>query len=222
MKHFAAPSHHALPVAALTVALLISMGCSVFGSQSVEEAGYEVLRAEGPFELREYDELVLAVTLVSAPLEEAQRIAFGRLFDYISGDNVARSKIAMTAPVIAEEVEAEGTKIAMTAPVLSEESADGWRVAFVLPASFTIETAPLPNEPLVSLVRVPSKTVAAIRYSGSRGEESFREHESELLGWIDDADLEPVSATRSAGYDPPWTLPPMRRNEVLIDVQPAG
>lgn len=200
--------------------LLISTGCSVLGIRTAEEAGYTVIREDGRFELRQYDELVVVETSVNAGFDEAGEIAFGRLFAYISGDNVARSKIPMTAPVVTEpEGRTEGVKVAMTAPVLAESAGDAWKVAFVLPSSFTPETAPLPSNPLVELAAIPSRTVAAIRFSGRLSEQKALELEQPLQAWIDQNGLTATSAPRSAGYDPPWTLPVLRRNELLIDVE---
>jgi hypothetical protein len=200
--------------------LFFSTGCSVLGIRTVEEAGYSVLREDGRFELRQYDDLVVAQTSVNASFDKAGEIAFGRLFGYISGENVARSEISMTAPVLTEpQGESEGVKVAMTAPVLAEGTGNAWKIAFVLPSSFTMDTAPVPSNPLVELATIPSKTVAVVRFSGSLSERKSREAERELLTWMERSALTPASASRSAGYDPPWTPSFLRRNEVLIDVE---
>jgi effector-binding domain-containing protein len=202
------------------VTIVFPLGCSVFGIRTTEEAGYEVIRQDGSFELREYDELVIVETTVEKDFEEAGNIAFRRLFKYISGENAAKTEIAMTAPVVADPAQPpEGEKIAMTAPVLSEEQEGGWRYVFVLPASFSIDTAPAPTNPDVRLVSVPAKKVAALRYSGSWNEDAMRDNSRELQQWIEANGLKPVSAPRAAGYDPPWTIPFLRRNEILIDVE---
>ena len=109
--------------------LLTLTGCSVLGIRTTEEATHTVLQEDGRFELRKYDELLVVETSVTAGYDEAGEIAFGRLFGYSSGENADQSKIAMTAPVIAEpEGRAESVKIAMTAPVLAEEDENRWRV----------------------------------------------------------------------------------------------
>ena len=129
----------------------------------------------------------------------------------------------MTAPVLSEQQgSADGVEVAMTAPVLTEADGERWRVAFVLPSRFTPETAPLPTDPLVKLSTVPSKTVAVVRFSGLANEWRYRDYEAELLRWIERNELTPASEPRYAGYDPPWTLPFRRRNEVLIDLQGAS
>lgn len=205
-----------LPVLSLCLSLT---GCSLFGYRGgYEEAGYTRLEKDGSLELRNYRELVVVETVVDAPYREAGNQAFRRLFQYISGNNVSQTKIAMTAPVLADEP--AGEKIAMTAPVIGEPAGEsGWRYRFVLPRSYRIDTAPLPRDPEVKLAVLPPRKTAVIRYSGKWEEDAMRRKTTELKAWIADRGLTELSSPRSAGYDPPWTLPPMRRNEVMIDVQ---
>ena len=186
----------------------------------VEKTPYDVVRKTKRFELRDYPTYIVAETVVDGTLEDAGNKAFNRLFGYISGENIAQTKIAMTAPVMAKKKNMpEGEKITMTSPVIGEKRDVGWRYAFVLPAGYTLESAPVPSDPLVKLSVMPRKKVAVIRYSGSRGEKSIRQKSDELANWIQSRGLELKSNPRSAGYDPPWTLPFLRRNEVMIDVK---
>lgn len=201
------------------IAVLIQGGCSVFGIRSTEEASYVVLEEQDDFQLREYAGLVTIETTVKAEFDKAGKEAFGRLFGYISGENRASQKIAMTAPVLVdEESSTAGESIDMTAPVIAGEAADGWRYTFVLPNSYTMANAPLPTNPKVRLVEVQPKLVAVLRYSGLLNEDNFRENSTRLINWISEKQLKLLSSTRVAGYDPPWTLPFLRRNEVMIDV----
>ena len=199
----------------------LASGCAVFGVDSTEEAPYELVREDERFEIREYAPVVVAQTRVDAGFEEAGEVAFRRLFAYISGENAAGDEIAMTAPVVAEaEGDASGEKIAMTAPVLSERNGEGWRYRFVLPRGYSLDDAPRPLNPEVSLDETEAKRVAAVRYSGRSTEEARSENVAALAEWIASQGLEARSEPRWAGYDAPWTLPPFRRNEVLVDVSP--
>lgn len=201
-------------------AVLIQSGCSVFGIRSAEEASYVVLDEQDEFQLREYAGLVVAVTTVKAEFDDAGNEAFGRLFGYISGENQTNQKVSMTAPVLASEEDgANGESIEMTAPVIADQEADGWRYAFVLPNSYTLANAPIPTNPEVKLVQVEPKLVAVLRFSGSWNETDFRTNSDRLLLWISENQLESASSPRVAGYDPPWTIPFLRRNEVMIDVR---
>ena len=194
-------------------------GCSVFGVNTVEEADYEVLISEQDYELRLYAPMVIAETYVEADFDEAGNRAFRTLFDYISGDNTSASEIAMTAPVIANQSPADTSEsIGMTAPVLNERKDQGWRYMFVLPASYSIDTAPAPSSEDVRLASLPQKRVAVIRFSGLSDEELNNEKTQQLEQWMASKSLKPMSNPRWAGYNPPWTLPFLRRNEVMIDV----
>jgi hypothetical protein len=200
--------------------LLLSSGCSVVGISNVEEAAYTVVIKDDNFELRDYDAMIIVETTIDDDFENAGNKAFRRLFAYITGDNVANSEIAMTAPVIADPAgTSPGTDIAMTAPVLQEYSQGGWRYAFVLPADLTLETAPKPLDDDVRLAEVAGKKVAVIQFSGFWSEESMQDKTSALNDWISANNLTASSEPRWAGYNPPWTIPFLRRNEVMIDVQ---
>jgi hypothetical protein len=72
--------------------------------------------------------------------------------------------------------------------------------------------------PDVVLVEVAEKRVATIRYSGRTTDKARTKNTEALINWIKSKGLEQLSAPRWAGYNAPWTLPAMRRNEVLIDV----
>lgn len=205
-------------ISSLITIPLIS-GCSVFGVNTVEEARYEVLMAEDNYELRLYEPMVVAETYIEDDFDKAGNLAFRKLFGYISGDNTSSSEISMTAPVIANpDGSGDGEKIDMTVPVLEQNNEQGWRYMFVLPASYSIQTAPEPLNKDVKLASEPQKRVAVVRYSGSSNEKAIDEKTIQLKQWIAANDLTPVSKPRWAGYNPPWTLPFLRRNEVMIEV----
>jgi hypothetical protein len=208
-----------LPLIALAVVL--QSGCSLFGIRSTEEAAYSVLREQGQYQIRQYESLVVASTLIESDFDDAGKQAFRRLFNYISGDNKAGQEIDMTAPVIAtENTLAQGEEISMTAPVTGEKLDQGWRFSFVLPASYTLANTPLPSDGRVNLAQVPARKVASLQYSGSWQQARYDANAQLLLQWIQEQQLQPDSLPRVAGYDPPWTLSFLRRNEVLIDIKP--
>jgi hypothetical protein len=182
---------------------------------AVEEAAYTVVESHGELELRDYEDRILVETVVEGSFDEAGTRAFRRLFDYISGNNRSRAKIDMTAPVTQE---AGSEKIDMTAPVTQEGVDGAWRIAFLLPSSYSWETAPEPTDERVSLRRVPARRMAAIRFSGRWGEPRFLEHEERLRTFIAAQGLEVSGETEYARYDPPFKPWFLRRNEVLIPV----
>jgi hypothetical protein len=204
---------------AALVGSLVLGGCSVFGDRSgTEQASYEVQKQiANDLEIRRYPSLLVAETTMVAPSESSGRNdAFRALFDYISGANRQKTKVSMTVPV---ETASPSTKIAMTVPVeTSSSSANSDTMRFVLPAKYTLETAPEPTDSRVRVLALPERTLAVLRFtgSGSLGEVAKRQTElrSRLAGTQWKIDGEPFSMF----YDPPWTLPFFRRNEVAFPV----
>jgi SOUL heme-binding protein len=184
-------------------------------AMATEEAPYAVIKTDDIFELREYPPQVLAEIIVEGDLEGAGNKAFRPLFRYISGDNKSRDKIAMTAPVSQEQ---KGEKISMTAPV-SQQSVQGkWAVSFTMPASYTMETLPTPDDSNIKLRQVTPRRLAAVRYSGFWSEEKYLLHKEKLEKWIKDNRYTVTGEPVWARYNPPFTLWFMRRNEILIPV----
>lgn len=206
---------------AIAGALIASapLGCSLFGIRFEDEPAHTVEQRDGAYEVRQYDSMVVAETVADGDYDAAGSTAFWRLYGYITGENVAQSEFAMTAPVIAAPRQDEGREFAMTAPVIGERTTGGWRFAFVLPAGVTLAEAPAPTNPDVALAERPARRVAVHRFSGTLNTALATQHERALRGWMAVQALPPGSTARVAGYDPPWTLPWFRRNEVMIDVR---
>ena len=187
----------------------------VVPAMATEEAPYTVIKTDDIFELREYAPQVLAEIIVDGNLEGAGNKAFRPLFRYISGDNKSRGKIAMTAPVSQEQ---KGENISMTAPV-SQQSVQGkWAVSFMMPASYTMETLPTPDDSNIKLRQVPARRLAAVRYSGFWSEEKYLLHKEKLEKWIKDNRFTVAGETVWARYNAPFTPWFMRRNEILVPV----
>jgi len=182
---------------------------------AVEEAKYTVTRKQDKLEIRDYAPSIVAEVVVNDNFEDASNKAFRTLFNYISGDNTGRNKIAMTAPV-AQKPAPE--KIAMTSPVGQQQSGDGWAVSFMMPASYTMDTIPLPDDPAVVLRQIPAHRAAAIRYSGTWSEKAYKKQLALLLEWIEAENLEPMGEPVWARYNSPFSLWFMRRNEILIPI----
>ena len=198
--------------AALTGASLAA--CSVVGVREAEEPAFSVVERVGAVEMRQYAPRVAAETSVNGGEMEARSTGFRRLAGYIFGNNRSRSKVAMTAPV----AQAKET-IAMTAPVAQARDASGqWTIRFFMPAKYTIETLPQPLDPAVRLVPVPGETMAVLRFAGSTAPNAVEGKERQLLRVLQGSRWQPTGAAVAWFYDPPWTLPPFRRNEVAVPV----
>jgi len=188
-----------------------------------EQQRYELVRSYPHFELRRYPAHVVAEVHVNATFDRAGNAAFRHLFNYISGSNTARQKLAMTAPVVQEA--AQSQKLAMTAPVIQSgplaggEGPADFVVAFVLPAGLTAETAPAPINPDVKIRDVPGSLAAAVRFSGTGSEKAFARHNTGLQAALTLAGLTAVGPPRFARFDPPFKPWFLRHNEVVQDVQ---
>ena len=185
-------------------------------AMATEEAKYTVAIKEEAFELRDYQPHIVAEIVVDGNIDDASSKAFGSLFGYISGKNKSRDKVAMTAPV--SQVPAS-EKIPMTAPVGQQSVGKKWAVSFMMPASYTMETLPKPDDPEVKLRAVPARRIAAIRYSGLWSEKRYLEHKLQLETWIRKNKLKASGEASWARYDPPFKPWFMRRNEILIPVE---
>jgi hypothetical protein len=167
-------------------------------------------------QVRRYGPRIAAETTVDAGEDRARNIGFRRLANYIFGANHREETISMTAPV-AQQSGAD--EIAMTAPVAqSRDAENSWTIRFFMPSKWTMETLPEPDADDVRLVTVPAQTVAVLRFSGDRGPNAVAQRTDQLRKILRDNAVEPTGEPVAWFYDPPWTLPFRRRNEIAIPV----
>lgn len=184
---------------------------------ATEEVPYTVIEQNGAFELRQYPPHIVAETMVEGAFDEVGNMGFRRLADYINGENRSKQSIAMTAPV---RQEAQAEKIAMTAPVGQAKSADSWRITFVMPSQYSLDTLPEPIDSRVTIEQEPSRKVAAVRYSGTWSRKNYEENRALLLAWIEERGFKQTAEPVWARYNPPFMPWFLRRNEILIPVNP--
>ncbi len=184
----------------------------------IEQPKFSVLKSEGDFELRQMEPYAVAETEVSATFKDAGNSAFWKLFRYIQGQNQGQKEIPMTAPV-GMQSQGPSEKITMTAPVSQTVSEKGFIVSFALPAIYTAETAPKPNDPTIVLRQVPARKVAVITYSGSWSESRYEEKKTALIQWVAAQGLKSKGEPILARYNSPFTLWFLRHNEVQIEVE---
>jgi effector-binding domain-containing protein len=199
---------------AILSAVLLA-GCSVFGIRDrTEEPEYAVLDQIGEVEIRRYRERLAADVVVRGAAEEALNEGFRKLADFIFGNNTPEQEISMTTPV-----EQAAESIGMTAPVSQEALENGtWRVRFFMPATYTIDTLPRPKSPDIEVVTVPSETYAVLKFTGRRDSQAFSERRTSLLSDLASSAWRPVGQAKNWYFDPPWTIPWLRRNEVAVPV----
>lgn len=205
--------------------------CSAFGGKAAEEPAFSIVVEDGDFQIRDYGGYAVAETVVPRDFDSASRVGFRWLVRYISGANEGKRKIQMTAP---EELKPRGEKIDMTAPVVLSPSTEpggengsrlaggdiqAWSMAFVLPEGYTEETAPTPTNPMVKIRDVAPRRVASVRFGGFLRDRTAEEQRRKLAAWLDARELDYDNDWRLAGYNPPWTIPQLRRNEVLVTLR---
>jgi len=196
--------------------LCVSSLLVVKSAMAIEKAKYTVLEKEDGFEIRKYDPQIVAETFVEGDLEKAGNEGFRRLYAYISGENTKKQSISMTAPV---SQETGSKKIAMTAPVKQEMKDNRWRITFLMPAEYTLETLPEPNDTRVRLTEESGRLMVAVKYSGTWSEEGYEENRALLEEYIQKRGLTKTGAPVWARYDPPFMPWFLRRNEVLIPIE---
>ena len=200
----------------LAAAGLAGLGAVTWSAMAsnVETPDYTLESKSGDFEIRAYGPTIVAEATVEGERDKAIQRGFGIIADYIFGNNLSSAKVAMTAPVTQQSSE----KIAMTAPVTQQAKGKSWNVRFVMPSIYTMETLPKPRNPQVVLIEVPSTRFAAVRFSGFAGAESLDQHEAQLRVFMAERGLMAASTPQYAFYNAPWTLPFMRRNEIMIEI----
>ena len=187
--------------------ILILLFGVVTNAMAIETLKYNVTEKEKNIEIREY-ESYLAASVEFNSKEEFNQKAFRTLADYIFGNN-----ISMTSPVLTK-----GEKIGMTSPVLSEDKVESWTMTFSMPSRYTLLTLPTPNNDLIKIHQVPASTFAVIRFSGFMSDYNYDNNAKKLQTWLRKKGLSFSDNYIRAGYNPPWTLPFFRRNEVLIPI----
>lgn len=198
-------------------AAILTTACSTVGVRSgTEEPAWREIARIGEIEVRTYETRIAARTMVTGDSDAARNAGFRKLAAYIFGANAGRTSIAMTAPV----AQASSQTIAMTAPVAQAPSGTGlWAIEFFMPAEWTLESLPVPRDPAVQLVAVPAETFAVLRFSGVGSVRAVEAHKAELIAGVAGSGWRTVGEPVAWFYDPPWSVPAMRRNEVAVRVE---
>jgi len=180
---------------------------------AIEEPKYEVLRTEGSYEIRKYAPYLVAETLVDGDMDEASSKGFRLIADYIFGNNQAASssqseKIAMTAPVTLQPQQES----------VSMQTAKQWLVKFAMPSQYTLASIPKPKNNAVTLKEIPVKYFVVLNYSGLNTLSKVQNKSMEAYEWAHKNNLKTLGSPQLSRYDPPWTLPMLRRNEIMIEI----
>ncbi len=206
-------------IAGVFIAVLLGAWTAVGyrDTKGIETPKYVVERKEKGFEVRQYAPHIRAEVIMQGDYRETLYAGFGHLADYIFGNNASQSGIAMTAPVLSERSE----KIAMTAPVLHEKKGetDTYIIAFIMPSEYTMDTLPKPKNDKVVLREVRGDRYAVYRFGGYATKGRANRLSSRLKAALAREGITAEGAPVVAQYNPPWTPPYMRRNEILIRIE---
>jgi len=194
----------------------------VYVVQNVEQPSYRVVEANGAIELRDYPALVVAEVVRRGDRKSAVNAGFGPLASYIFAKDRGGESISMTAPVTQSRPASKPEAIAMTAPVTQSATGpggDSWVVRFIMPSKYSLADLPKPGSGDVTLKNVPAARRAAIRFSGVATDETIAVQEAELRRWLTARGKTSDGIATYAYYNDPFTPGPLRRNEVLIEVE---
>ena len=188
----------------VVIALVGLFAWNKFGRAGYESAEYKVITSDGKFEVREYPDLMLVATSTKMDAQGRDG-SFMKLFRYISGANESDKKISMTTPVFMENDKADSAV----------------QMGFVMPKDVSVKGVPASTCEGVDVRKRIGGRFAVLRFSGQLSAKLAKESEAKLRTWMETksliADDSPESSgVETAGYDPPFTPGPLRRNEVLI------
>lgn len=202
---------------AIRTFLIFALAFAGTPAMATEEPPFTVVSHEGDFEVRDYPALVVAEVTVAGDQSQSANKGFRLLAGYIFGGNTRQQSIAMTAPVAQQRT---GEKIPMTAPVTQTQHEGAWVVRFTMPRGYTLATLPKPNDPSVRLRELPPTRFAVVRFSGWADQKDFDAKTALLSEFMKSHGLRAAGPPSLSQYNPPWTLWFLRRNEVMIPLEP--
>lgn len=207
-------------LSAVVIVLILWLIGSYVVIWSIEEPTYTVLERTKDYEIREYAPYIKAEVVVTGTYDEATREGFKLIADYIFGNNITKESISMTTPVLEVPQSAPSEKIAMTTPVLETTSDTATRtIAFILPAKYTLDTLPQPNNPAVQLISVPARKVGVMRFSWYPTESRIDAKKVILVDRLTQNGKTITGPIETARYNPPLSMPLMLRNEIIIPIK---
>jgi hypothetical protein len=187
-------------------------------NMAIESPRYQTINKDNKFEIREYQDYIVAEVEVDGDFSSSLQKGFRILANYIFGGNTSKAHINMTVPVTQQA--AGGEKIEMTAPVTSFPVQEGKKyiIAFTMPSKYTLEKLPEPANKGISFRKVAGHKVAALRFSGYLNSKLASRKAKELETWLNENKYSKKNGIIFAQYNPPWIPGIFRRNEVLVNM----
>ena len=205
-----------ISVATILLLSVLALGAAMIGPimSNVEVPAYKILKKEQNIEIRQYPPLIIAEVKTAGSRQASISDGFRILADFIFGNNEGEKRLSINGPITQQE----GIKIAMTAPVQQEKTDAEWAISFIMPSKFSIDTIPNPINDRIKIIQIPSKRYAVITFSGRSTEANLTKHTNELEIYMNGSSYSKVGNAKYAFYNPPWTLPFLRRNEVQFEL----
>jgi effector-binding domain-containing protein len=185
--------------------VIIAVGAWIYVMSNVEQPKYALIKQEGSIDVRDYPALVVAEVTRRGDRTNSVRAGFGPLAGYIFAKNRAGESVSMTAPV--------------TQTLTGSKEAETWVIRFIMPSKYTLATLPKANGDDVRLLQMPAARRAAIRFSGVATDALIATNETALREWMTTQGIKIIGSPTYAYYNDPFTPGPLRRNEVLFEVQ---
>ena len=203
-------------VAIPLLVVVLVFGAAIIGPvmSNVEIPAYKILKKDQNIEIRQYPPLIIAEVKTAGSRQASISDGFRILADFIFGNNEGEKQLSMNGPITQQE----GIKIAMTAPVQQEKTDAEWATSFIMPSKFSIDTIPNPINNRIKIIQIPSKRYAVITFSGRSTEKNLTKHTNELEKYMNGSSYSKIGNAKYAFYNPPWTLPFLRRNEVQFEL----
>jgi len=178
------------------LAVLLILNTNIMAN---EQPDYTVIKKDNEFEIRLYTNFLTATVETEGERDDAISKGFRILFKYISGENKNKESISMTVPVMQKST-----------------GNNKWNVSFVVPKKFNLQNVPQPENQNVKIINNQNLKVIVITFSGLFSDANIKEKETKLRNYIRDKGLKIEEPAIYAGYNAPWTLWFLKRNEVLF------
>ena len=191
----------------ITIIIILLLSINFIWGRSnslLETPKYKLIKKFKSFEIREYETMIIARTLVSSDYSEAASMGFRRVANYIFGDNDKDMKIAMTAPVL------------LNSPVDAENE---YEISFMMPSVYNKKTLPNPNSSNVEILDRNLGLIACVSFGGWATKSKVEKYHQRLDDWIKSEEVQTVGKFYVAQYNSPWALPPFRHNEILVRIK---
>ena len=191
----------------ITIIIILLLSINFIWGRSnslLETPKYKLIKKFKSFEIREYETMIIARTLVSSDYSEAASMGFRRVANYIFGDNDKDMKIAMTAPVL------------LNSPV---DAKGEYEISFMMPSLYNKKNLPNPNSSNIEIIDRNLGLIACVSFGGWATKSKVEKYHRRLDDWIKSEEVQTVGKFYVAQYNSPWALPPFRHNEILVRIK---